>query len=261
MTYISKAQAQFGPIADAYVNCPVQSGDFTLSRMIDLIQPNPEWQALDIATGGGHTALNIAKYVNHVTATDVTHEMLAKAKHSAERHHVNNISLEYADSMNLPYRDECYNLVCCRLAPHHFEDVDKFVKESFRVLRCGGVLSIIDSHVPEGIGGYQINEIQKLHDPSHVKCLTKNEWIKVLERNEFEITAIEEGKVEIDFNNWVARARVSEKNIQLITRLMTADLTDDASDVLDINTDLNGNLKFHFQRIIITATKHTGLSE
>ncbi|GEM_PF-5967684 len=108
MNYISKAQAQFGLIAEAYVNCPIQSGDFTLSRMINLIQPNPEWQALDIATGGGHTALNIAKYVAHVTATDVTHEMLVKAKQSTERHHVNNISFEYADSMNLPYGDEYY---------------------------------------------------------------------------------------------------------------------------------------------------------
>src|ERR1700730_15641528 len=76
-----KAQVQdyFSRTAEGYVaSFSHRSGD-ELQRLIELGEWSPGQQALDIATGGGHTALAVAPHVTQVTVTDLTPRMLEKA--------------------------------------------------------------------------------------------------------------------------------------------------------------------------------------
>jgi SAM-dependent methyltransferase len=86
-----------------------------------------------------------------------------------------------------PFADATFDLVTCRIAPHHFEDVRTFVTESARVLRKGGLFGLVDNISPdpammEGDAGAlaaaveEYNALEKLRDPSHVRCLTLGEW-------------------------------------------------------------------------------------
>jgi SAM-dependent methyltransferase len=83
--------------------------------------------------------------------------------------------------------------VTCRIAPHHFDDVSKFVAESARVLRPGGVFGLVenvspDAGIMEGDAGAlaaaadEYNAFEKLRDPSHVRCLTLTEWRDLIAR-------------------------------------------------------------------------------
>ena len=254
MQHISKVQAQFGPVATDYVNCPVQSGDFTIARMIELVEPSEDWHVLDVATGGGHSAVAISRHVQDVIATDVTLEMLSQAELHAHENGANNISFEYADAANLPYQDDRFDLVTCRLAAHHFEDVPKFLRECYRLLRKSGVLAIVDSHLPSNSGGEYINHIQRIHDPSHVKCLSREDWLTMIADAGFLIRSVEEGKTELNFNKWVSRSRVSQKIKGELERKMIS-APQEASEILKLVVDEEGEIKFHFQRIIIVAIK------
>ena len=49
----------------------------------------------------------------------------------------------------LPFADASIDLVTCRIAPHHFDDVRKFVMESARVLRPGGLFGLVDNVSPD----------------------------------------------------------------------------------------------------------------
>lgn len=254
MTHLTKVQNQFGPAAIDYVNCPVQSGDYTIHRLLQLVKPKKSWRVLDVATGGGHTAIAIAPYVHEVLATDVTHEMLVEAKNHADKLGCANIKFEYSDATELPFGKETFDLITCRLAAHHFEDVPKFLSICNRLLKHSGILAIVDSHLPSDVGGDYINEIQRLHDPSHVRCLSKEEWVSSVENAKFSIQFLEEGKTKLKFNTWASRARVSvEVGNKLKKMMLTAPA--EASKILEVDHSDESDLKFFFQRIIVIAEK------
>src|SRR5206468_11459243 len=67
---------QFGLNAERYVSSTDHSKGESLDRMLELVDPKRDWRVLDIATGGGHTALAFSTRVSEVVATDLTQEML-----------------------------------------------------------------------------------------------------------------------------------------------------------------------------------------
>src|ERR1700676_4869543 len=77
-----KAQVQdyFSRTAEGYVASFSHRAGDDLLRLIELGEWDASQQALDIATGGGHTALTVAPHVAQVTATDLTPRMLEKAR-------------------------------------------------------------------------------------------------------------------------------------------------------------------------------------
>ena len=71
----SLVQQQFGAHAAAYSTSTVHAKGASLARLVELVKPQPDWRALDIATGSGHTAAAFAPHVSRVTASDITGEM------------------------------------------------------------------------------------------------------------------------------------------------------------------------------------------
>jgi ubiquinone/menaquinone biosynthesis C-methylase UbiE len=74
------SQDRFGKYAASYVASRNHAGGPDLERLAQLAGHHPGWVALDIATGGGHTALAVAPHVARVVATDITEPMLAAAR-------------------------------------------------------------------------------------------------------------------------------------------------------------------------------------
>jgi hypothetical protein len=74
----SLVQQQFGAHAAAYATSAVHAKGASLARLVELVKPERHWQALDVATGAGHTAAAFAPHVARVIASDLTEEMCAK---------------------------------------------------------------------------------------------------------------------------------------------------------------------------------------
>jgi ubiquinone/menaquinone biosynthesis C-methylase UbiE len=181
-------QRQFGSHAAAYVTSAVHAKGASLSRVVELVAPQPGWRALDVATGAGHMALAFAPHVAHVTASDITPEMLAEAAGLAARQGHGNVTTAHADAEELPFADASFDLVSCRIAPHHFTDVQRFIAETVRVLRPGGTFALVDNIAPdtETTPGFSADELaaadivynlfEKTRDPSHGRALTAAAW-------------------------------------------------------------------------------------
>jgi ubiquinone/menaquinone biosynthesis C-methylase UbiE len=147
----SLVQQQFGAHAAAYATSTVHAKGASLGRLVELVQPERTWQALDIATGAGHTAAAFAPHVARVVASDLTDEMLAEARKLAAAKGYANMETAHADAEALPFADASFDLVTCRIAPHHFPNIAAFVAEVWRVLRRGGKFALVDNIAPDAL--------------------------------------------------------------------------------------------------------------
>jgi|GEM_PF-1346225 len=199
----SLAQQIFGANAEAYATSRTHAQGRSLGRLIELTQPHPDWHVLDVATGAGHTALAFAPYVHDVVASDITPQMLAQAERLAGERGLANVSTHIADAEHLPFDDASFDLVTCRIAPHHFSDVQRFVNECQRVLKPEGLLVIDDNIAPEDMTtAHYIDDYERLRDPSHVRCLPPSAWRKCFAQAGLRVLRDETVEKQIGFEEW-----------------------------------------------------------
>lgn len=206
-----KAQVQdyFSRNAEDYVASfsHRQGGD--LDRLIELGEWDRSQRALDVATGGGHTALAIAPHVGRVTVTDLTPRMLDKAREFILAQGVTNAVFQEADAENLPFADGSFERVTCRIAPHHFPDIARFVREVARVLTPGGLFLLIDCMAP---GDPELdvfdNRVEKWRDPSHGRSCTVEEWEAFFARAELTIEHLDFFRKTHEYDDWTLRAKL-----------------------------------------------------
>ncbi|MCC6454127.1 MAG: methyltransferase domain-containing protein [Caldilineaceae bacterium] len=217
-------QKQFGAHAEAYATSRVHAQGASLKRLVELIQPQADWHVLDVATAAGHTAYAFAPHVAHVTATDLTPEMIPVAAKLAAERGITNLTLETADAEELPYGDASFDLVTCRIAPHHFPHIDRFVSEAVRVLRPNGLLAVVDNVVPnDPPAGDYINAFEKLRDPSHGRALSVEEWLAAFEQAGLTVILHETAPKSMEFTPWAERMGATPEVIaELRRRLLEA---------------------------------------
>lgn len=170
-------QAQFAPAAQAYVTSTTHAHGADLARLVALAAPRGHERALDVATGGGHTALAFAPHVGHVIASDLTLAMLHAARAHLTAAGVRNVSYLRAEAEHLPIAPRSLDLITCRVAAHHFADVRAFVHGAAAALRPGGRLLISD-HIgsPDPELDAFMDRFERWRDPSHVRAYSYAEW-------------------------------------------------------------------------------------
>lgn len=199
------AREQFGPVAEAYVHSRTHAQGDDLERLVALSGATAGDRVLDIATGGGHTALAMARVAGSVTATDFTPEMLSAAERHIRGLGVENVRFEHADAQALPFSDASFDIATCRIAPHHFPRPRDFVGEAWRVLRSGGRFLLEDSIVPAGEAGTFLNRIEMIRDRSHVRSLAVDEWWSILLDAGFTVLRLETFVKRHELTDWMSR--------------------------------------------------------
>lgn len=193
---------QFGPNAAAYATSATHAKGASLARVIELAQPQAHWRALDVATGAGHMAFAVAPHVTEVVASDLTPQMLEVAANLAREKGVTNVRFELADSEALPFDEASFDLVTCRIAPHHFADVPRFVRECARVLKPGGTLAIVDNIAPESAAQF-VDDFERARDPSHLHCLSEQGWAAAFAQAGVRLIHSESFQKRMVFAQWV----------------------------------------------------------
>lgn len=169
---------QFGREAEKYVTSKVHNNPDDLKFIQEFINPLPNWIALDIATGGGHLALSLSSKVTKIFATDLTQQMLDQVEKQVKEKNITNLETKLEDVHNLSFASESFDLVCVRIAPHHFHDISKALQEMKRVTKKGGFIFVQDTIGPENPEAREFfDKIETLRDPSHVHDLSQSEWI------------------------------------------------------------------------------------
>lgn len=151
-------------------------------RMYDLIRPIVRHRTvLELATGTGLIAKNIANYVEHIEATDASEEMIWQAikdNSSAKLH------FSVQDMFNLPFKNDSFDVVIVANALHIVPQPARALDEIRRVLKADGVLiAPTFTHADNSLAGKLRALFMKLVGfPLHNKW-TSAEYISFLQEN------------------------------------------------------------------------------
>lgn len=247
--------SQFGKNAANYVTSKTHASGEDLNSLVEIVEKNRNGNLLDIATGGGHVVKALAPLFEKVTALDLTPEMLEKAEKFITSNGIENVSFIQGDAEQLPFSDQSFGTVTCRIAPHHFPNINRFIIESNRVLERGGLFLLIDNVAAEKDKYDQFyNYIEKKRDPSHYRAYKKTEWISLIENAGFTIESMTTFKKKFVFKKWceMMELPVKDQN-ELMADMMAVDK--ETTDFLSIEVVENQVLSFQGQAMLVVARK------
>ncbi|MEX0674035.1 MAG: class I SAM-dependent methyltransferase [Gaiellaceae bacterium] len=168
--------------ADAYRGAADQSAGDDLELLVSWGEGRT---ALDVASGGGHTARRLREAGFDVVTLDPAPGMAADVLASAE---------------DIPFADSSFDVVACRIAPHHFADVRQAVAEMARVAHR---LVLIEDTL---YAGEQVEEAERLRDPTHVCSYSEAEWRELLESAGLTVEEVRVLRKSRPVDAWLARA-------------------------------------------------------
>lgn len=112
-------------------------------RAADLAEAGPGTHVLDVATGTGDLAIEMAGRGAQVIGSDFSDEMLVRAREKNPA-----LTWEWANAMELPYEDDRFDAATVGFGARNFSDLDRGVCEMARVVRPGGKVVILEITTP-----------------------------------------------------------------------------------------------------------------
>jgi SAM-dependent methyltransferase len=191
--------------ADAFRASEPHSAGEDLDLVVEWCEPEEGVKVLDVATGGGHVARRLREAGCEVVTVDPAPGMKPDVVGRAE---------------HLPFDDGSFDVVVCRIAAHHFPDIEAAVAEMARVSER---LLVIDDLLFDGEG---VEEAHRLRDPTHVRSYTEDEWRELVVANGFEVEQVELfGDRRLALEPWLERVEVPAEDRQRVVELL-GDATD-----------------------------------
>ena len=185
--------------ADDYRSSSTHAEGADLDLVVEWCEPAAGVTALDVATGGGHVARRLRERGATVVTVDPAPGMRADTTASAE---------------DLPFADASFDVVSCRIAAHHFADVNSAVREMARVTRDKVVLedNVFFDESSE--------EAERLRDPSHVRCYSQPEWEVMLEAAGLRVDAEQRFDRRVPLQPWLDRVGCAGADAARVVELL-----------------------------------------
>ena len=108
--------------------------------LVDYAHPLPGMNVLDVASGTGEPAITIASRIGpdgHVTASDLSADLLQIAAERARQRGFKHLSTQQANAQSLPFPDNSFDLATSRFGVMFFSDTERAFREVLRVLKPG----------------------------------------------------------------------------------------------------------------------------
>ena len=113
------------------------------ARAVDLAAIGKGSRVLDVATGTGDLAIELAKRGAEVVGSDFSDEMLAVARRKAPE-----LRFEHGNALELPYGDDEFDAATVGFGARNFSDLDRGLGEMARVVRPGGRVVVLEITTP-----------------------------------------------------------------------------------------------------------------
>ena len=115
-------------------------GSAVTEALVEYALPRLGMQVLDLACGTGEPGISLAQRIGpegHVTAVDLSSELLELASQRAQGKGLANFSTQQADAHKLPFPGQTFDLATCRFGVMFFADVERALTELRRALKAG----------------------------------------------------------------------------------------------------------------------------
>jgi SAM-dependent methyltransferase len=170
--------------AEAFRESPTHREGPDLDLLVEWCEPGADVKVLDVATGGGHVARRLREGGCTVVTVDPAPGMKADVLAPAD---------------HLPFEDGSFDVVTCRIAAHHFPDLNAAVTEMARV---SNRLLVIEDNL---FRGDHVEEAERLRDPTHVRCYSEHEWKDIVTGAGFEVEQVEHFDRRQSLDAWLER--------------------------------------------------------
>src|SRR5215210_2228964 len=113
-------------------------------RAADLARVGPGSRALDVATGTGDLAIELASRGAEVVGSDFSEGMLDVARGKAP-----GLRWEHGNALALPYEDDTFDAATVGFGARNFSDLERGLREMVRVVRPGGRVVVLEITSPQ----------------------------------------------------------------------------------------------------------------
>jgi SAM-dependent methyltransferase len=199
--------------AEAFRESPTHREGPDLDRLVAWCEPGDGVKVLDVATGGGHVARRLRAEGCTVVTVDPAPGMKADVVAPAD---------------HLPFEDGSFDVVTCRIAAHHFPDIRAAVAEMARV--SNSVLVLEDNL----FRGEDVEEAERLRDPTHVRCHSEDEWKGFVEDAGFEVEQLEHFDRRQSVDRWLERVETPPAEARRVRELLADRI--DADGMLELSS-------------------------
>ena len=193
--------------AQAFRDSPTHREGPDIDLLVEWCEPGPDVKVIDVATGGGHVARRLREEGCTVVTVDPASGMEPDVVAPAEK---------------LPFEDGAFDVVTCRIAAHHFQDIGKAVAEMARVTQR---LVVIEDNV---FTDERIEEAERVRDPTHVRCYSEDEWKEMLTDAGLEVEQVENFERRPVVDDWLARVDTPPADAERVRSLLADHIEDGA---------------------------------
>jgi len=185
--------------AEAFRESPTHRDGPDLDLLVEWCEPAGGVKVLDVATGGGHVARRLREQGCTVVTVDPAPGMKADVVAPAD---------------HVPFADRSFDVVTCRIAAHHFPDIHAAVAEMARV--SNGLLVIEDNLFRDE----DVEEAERLRDPTHVRCYSEDEWRRFIGGAGFEVERLEHFDRRQSVDLWLERVETPPGDARRVRELL-----------------------------------------
>lgn len=119
-------------------------------KVVKMVAESNPSRVLDIATGTGDLAISLGKsQASKIIGLDISEGMLSVGKKKVEKLNLGDkIEMVLGDSEKIPFDENSFDAITVAFGVRNFENLEKGLKEIYRVLKPGGIFVVLETSVP-----------------------------------------------------------------------------------------------------------------
>ena len=190
----------------------------SLPKLIALARPTADDVCLDIGTGTGHTAAQLARTAKKVYGLDPSEGMRRAAQGTYG--HLSNLELTGGTSEDTGFPNDTFDIVTARHTLHHHPSMPRTLQEIKRVLKPGGRLVIVDEITPNVEVDAWFHELEVTRDPTHGRAYFLDEWKGFIRKAGLEwIAGDTETVYRLEVEPWITRMKPTPEQAEKVRHL------------------------------------------
>ena len=207
-----------------------------LRRLVAFAKLPPDARVLDLGAGIGLLPILLAEDgAKSVVGIDISPAMLEQAEYfrlSQPGAGAANVSYRLAPGHALPFHNETFDVVMCRLVLNHVRRADRILNEITRVLRPGGYLVLAELLGADNpVKRATQNAIEERRNPAHVSARGQEQYGKLLADAGLTVETKEVVTVERELEEWLSAYAPDKADAAAVREMIEAGLETDAAGI------------------------------